>query len=73
MPSYTLTVSAADADRIAVAMGLWLGLRDASGAVRSATAAECKQALARWLQRLVHSYEIQRETEKISIVQVVIT
>ena len=57
MPSFTLTVDAAIAARIAAAFGRYWNLKDANGAPRDATAAEVKTYLVRQLKAVVIQQE----------------
>jgi len=57
MPSFTLTVDAAIAARIAAAFGRYWNLKAASGAPRDATAAEVKSYLVRQLKAVVIQQE----------------
>lgn len=73
MPTITFTTGDAEAQRASWAVGLHSSLKDVNGKPRDATLAEVKQAMANWLTNLVHSYEIQREREKIVLINLVIT
>jgi len=55
MPTLTITTTQSQADRIAAALGDELGTVDQNNAPRSATAAEVKAEVIRWLRdRVLH-------------------
>lgn len=60
MPTITLTVDAANAQRIITALGRYRALTDAGGARRDATLAEVKQELATYLRTIVRDTELQQ-------------
>ena len=57
MPDFTLTLTAAQAQRVAVAFGRYGKFTDAQGAPRNATAAEIKEYLVRQLKGVVRQQE----------------
>ena len=57
MPDFTLTLTAPQAQRVAVAFGRYWQLKDAQGAPRNATAAEVKVFLVRQLRGVVREQE----------------
>ena len=61
--SITLTVSDTEADRVLEALGAKLGLNDAKGQRRSATAAEAKQYIVNVLAQDVHDHFTRKARE----------
>jgi hypothetical protein len=59
----TITTTAAQDQRIIAAFGRYLGLTDAQGVPRNATAAEVKAAMIAHIRTTVHTYETQRAIE----------
>ena len=62
MPTMTITTTAPQAARLAEALGRLLGLKDANGAPRDATAAEVKDHVIQGFRNSVHAYERQKAT-----------
>jgi hypothetical protein len=63
MGQLTITTTAAQDARLVAAYGRRLGLTDAAGAPRAATAAEVKKAIVDGIRDVVHTYEQQRKLE----------
>jgi hypothetical protein len=63
MSTLTITTTAQQDQRIIAAFGRYLGLTDAQGAPRNATAAEVKAAMIAHIRTTVHTYETQRAIE----------
>lgn len=72
MPSMTLTYPAGDGQRFAVALGKAQSLKDSQGALRSATAAECKAWMIGRAQQLIVDIE-GGEATKAAIAAVTVT
>lgn len=72
MPTLTLTMTAANANRASAALGKSLGLKDENGQLRSATTAEAEEYLRKVLIDLTRSVELQ-EAQKSAIAGVSVT
>lgn len=62
----TLTFTDAEAARVLEALGAKLGLNDAQGQRRSATAAEAKQFVVNVLAQEVHDHFLRKGTEALA-------
>lgn len=73
MATLTLTINDADVPRLRAAFGLLLGLTNAQGQNRPATAAEVTDWLRGQLKRVVETQERQAEEQKIAVPELTVT